>query len=146
MAAYEVSNHAKTGQASLHNQIYWIAGDWGGIGPGAHGRLTRGATRFATETRLAPKDWLKAADSGSGENSRDVLSARDAASEYLMMGLRTDHGIDVGRITALVDTDFIRKINTLEELGLVIYEAERLVTTHTGRPILNAVIRELLPD
>ena len=38
MPAYEVSNHAEPGAESQHNLIYWRYGDYGGIGPGAHGR------------------------------------------------------------------------------------------------------------
>jgi coproporphyrinogen III oxidase-like Fe-S oxidoreductase len=40
LPAYEVSNHARPGAESRHNLIYWRGGDWAGIGPGAHGRLT----------------------------------------------------------------------------------------------------------
>ena len=40
MPAYEVSNHARPGQEARHNLIYWRAGDWAAVGPGAHGRLT----------------------------------------------------------------------------------------------------------
>ncbi|MEM1234949.1 MAG: radical SAM family heme chaperone HemW, partial [Pseudomonadota bacterium] len=50
MPAYEVSNHARLGAESQHNILYWSGGDWGGIGPGAHGRLTIDGKRWATET------------------------------------------------------------------------------------------------
>ena len=40
LPAYEVSNHARPGQESRHNMTYWRYGDYVGIGPGAHGRLT----------------------------------------------------------------------------------------------------------
>jgi len=36
--AYEISNHARSGQQSRHNLIYWRYQDYIGIGPGAHGR------------------------------------------------------------------------------------------------------------
>ena len=39
LAAYEISNHAKPGEESRHNLLYWRYGDYAGIGPGAHGRL-----------------------------------------------------------------------------------------------------------
>ena len=39
LAAYEISNHARPGEESRHNLIYWRSGAWAGIGPGAHGRL-----------------------------------------------------------------------------------------------------------
>ena len=40
LPAYEISNHARPGQESRHNLVYWRYGDYVGIGPGAHGRLT----------------------------------------------------------------------------------------------------------
>ena len=59
MSAYEVSNHARPGAECQHNLIYWRAGDWAGIGPGAHGRITAGQ-RLATETPRLPAAWLAA--------------------------------------------------------------------------------------
>jgi oxygen-independent coproporphyrinogen-3 oxidase len=40
LPAYEISNHAKLGQASRHNLTYWRGDDYIGIGPGAHGRYS----------------------------------------------------------------------------------------------------------
>ena len=55
LQAYEVSNYATKGLESRHNIIYWRGGDYIGIGPGAHGRLTSSGQRVATQTALAPK-------------------------------------------------------------------------------------------
>ena len=44
LPAYEVSNHAGSDAQSRHNLIYWRGGDYVGIGPGAHGRLSLGGT------------------------------------------------------------------------------------------------------
>jgi coproporphyrinogen III oxidase-like Fe-S oxidoreductase len=38
LPAYEISNHARPGQESRHNLLYWRYGEYAGIGPGAHGR------------------------------------------------------------------------------------------------------------
>ena len=40
LAGYEISNHARPGAESRHNLVYWRYGDYAGVGPGAHGRLT----------------------------------------------------------------------------------------------------------
>ncbi len=94
MLAYEVSNHAVAGAESRHNLIYWRGGDYAGIGPGAHGRLTIGGRRMATDTPLSPNQWLEQVEkTGNGENPRQSLSQADQAAEYLMMGLRLSEGI-----------------------------------------------------
>ncbi len=57
--AYEISNHARPGEESRHNLIYWRSGAWAGIGPGAHGRLDLAGGRVATEAWRLPKAWLE---------------------------------------------------------------------------------------
>lgn len=146
LPAYEVSNHAQNGAESRHNLIYWRAGDWGGIGPGAHGRLTLDGTRWATETHLAPAAWLTAVEqSGSGETVRDAVPCNGQGEELLMMGLRLSEGIDLARYGRLADGPLDQnKINELVELGLIETRPDRLTVTSQGRPVLNAILRELL--
>lgn len=147
LPAYEVSNHARTGQESRHNLIYWSGGDYVGIGPGAHGRLTLDGTRFATWTELGPAKWLDMARRGTGESGREALSRADQASEYLMMGLRTTSGLDLIRYEALSGTSLIEeKIDFLVSQQLVRLENDHLIATRSGRALLNSIIRELLPD
>uniref|UniRef100_UPI0040486688 radical SAM family heme chaperone HemW n=1 Tax=Yoonia sp. TaxID=2212373 RepID=UPI0040486688 len=145
--AYEVSNHAKSGSESLHNRIYWRYGDYAGIGPGAHGRLTVAGQRYATETPLAPGAWRALIDrTGSGEGSRSVLTQSDAATEFLLMGLRLSEGVDLNRLASEMFHRIIPKINGLSDIGMVEREQDRLRVTTRGRPVLNAVLRHLLDD
>ncbi|RBO53261.1 coproporphyrinogen III oxidase [Rhodovulum sp. BSW8] len=148
MPAYEVSNHARPGAESRHNLIYWQAGDYAGIGPGAHGRLTLDGARLATDTPLAPAAWLdRVARTGTGELSRSPVSPADQGVEYLMMGLRLARGLSLTRYERLAGVPLDSKeINELSELGLVRAEAGFLRATAAGRAVLNAVIRALLPD
>ena len=92
LPAYEVSNHAKPGEESRHNLIYWQGGDYAGVGPGAHGRLTLDGRRWATDSATDPKIWLQASRSGSTEN-RSILSESEVFQEKLLMGLRLSDGI-----------------------------------------------------
>ncbi len=145
MPAYEVSNHAQSGQESRHNLIYWRYGDYVGIGPGAHGRLTLGGNRYATDTLLAPGAWLKAAEVGSADKGRTLLSGTDQAVEYLMMSLRLSEGSSIERYQQL-NGDALpdRAIGHLTDLGLVRVSGGYLKATTMGRPVLNGVLRELL--
>lgn len=147
MPAYEVSNHARGGAESRHNLIYWRYGDYIGIGPGAHGRLTLAGQKYATETDLIPDRWLAAAESGRGESARAIVSPQDMAGEYLMMGLRINEGIDLARYAALAGMPLKEEsLADLADLGMVVTKKGRLIATPAGRLVLNAVIERLLPD
>lgn len=147
LPAYEISNHARAGAQSRHNLVYWRAGDYAGIGPGAHGRLTLHGRRTATHTPAAPGAWLQQVErTGAGELPREVLSRRDRAAEYLMMAIRLDEGLDLERYAEVAGHELrAGAIEGLEALGMVHREGSRLRASPAGRAVLNAVIRELLP-
>ncbi|MEM5477920.1 radical SAM family heme chaperone HemW [Pacificibacter sp. AS14] len=146
MSAYEVSNHAQKGSESRHNEIYWRYGDYAGIGPGAHGRLTINGQKYATDTPLSPTLWLeKVRKTGSGEGACTSLPADEQLTEFLLMGLRLSEGVDIGRASALQGSPFVIQNKYLSEDGLITTENGRLSVTPKGRPLLNAILRELIP-
>jgi oxygen-independent coproporphyrinogen-3 oxidase len=102
MPAYEVSNHARPGAESRHNLVYWRMGDYVGIGPGAHGRVTLDGQRWATVAPKAPGAWLALVEAGrAGEDPREPVLRGEQATEYLLMSLRLSEGTDVARYEAL---------------------------------------------
>ncbi|MDP5361864.1 MAG: radical SAM family heme chaperone HemW [Paracoccaceae bacterium] len=144
-AGYEVSNHARAGFESTHNKIYWQYGDYAGIGPGAHGRLTLDGVRYATEAPLAPAGWLAQVNrTGNGDLSRAALNTDEQVAEFLLMGMRLREGVSLDRFSALRSDVFLKKINMLYGLGMVETDQGLLRLTPKGRPLLNAVLRELL--
>ncbi|MEM6407480.1 MAG: radical SAM family heme chaperone HemW [Pseudomonadota bacterium] len=145
LPAYEVSNHAKPGQESRHNLIYWRGGDYIGIGPGAHGRLTLGTDRIATETELQPLAWLqKVSQDGSGETLRSEIDAEAQLSEYLMMALRTREGAQVKRLPKPFLEKYNNKIKYLVDLDLLEKAEETIKVPPQKRILLNAILKELL--
>ena len=147
MPSYEVSNHAQKGSESRHNLIYWRYGDYAGIGPGAHSRLTLSGQKYAIDTPLSPALWLASVDAkGHGEHERSALPGYDQALEYLMMGLRITEGVDLARLSSLFGYDYSIKNKYLLDDGFLKSENGRLSVTGKGRPLLNAVIRDLIPD
>ena len=105
LPAYEISNHSKFTAQCLHNVNYWKAGDWIGIGPGAHGRFTIGANNYknilrcGTATRRSPAGWLQAVQkTGHGIETRTYEGASEFAAEMVMMGLRLNTGVSVQKI------------------------------------------------
>ncbi len=146
MAGYEISNHARPGAESRHNLVYWRYGDYAGIGPGAHGRLSQGGVRWATEAVRAPEAWLDSAEAGrTGIAARTAVDAREQAVEMLMMGLRLAEGVDTGRYARLNGTPLPEdRVAELASLGLVAAEEGRLRATDAGRAVLDAVLRRLI--
>ncbi|MEO0667732.1 MAG: radical SAM family heme chaperone HemW [Pseudomonadota bacterium] len=138
---YEVSNHARDGAESRHNLIYWRYGDYVGIGPGAHGRLTLDGTRVSTEQARMPKAWLD----GTARETRHTLTSQDAATEYMLMGLRLAEGIDLDRYEALAGTTVpLTVLSDLVENGFVKVEKRQLVVQEQGFMVLNEILRQLL--
>ncbi len=147
MPSYEVSNHARDGAQSRHNLIYWRYGDYLGIGPGAHGRLTLDGHRYATECFSNPQRWLAAAATGQTEKPRERLTKPDQASEFLMMGLRLKEGVDLDRYAVLAGAPLTdRKITPLMDIGMITHSGKRINVTDKGFMVLNAILAQLLAD
>jgi oxygen-independent coproporphyrinogen-3 oxidase len=151
MPAYEVSNHARPGAEGRHNLVYWRGGDYAGIGPGAHGRITRAdGRRLAVETLRDPAAWLaRVADAGHGLDRAEPVAPQDQATEYLLMALRLAEGADLGRHARLagapVAPDRIDRLvasGHLRRLGRA--AGARIAATPQGRIVLNALLAELL--
>ncbi|MDD2869826.1 radical SAM family heme chaperone HemW [Neomegalonema sp.] len=145
LPAYEISNHARPGAECRHNLVYWRYGDYVGVGPGAHGRITRDGRRFAVETHRAPELWLAAAErDGAGRLHEEEIAPEDQATEHLIMGLRLAEGLDMARHARLSGRAFDPgRVLRLEEEGFLRREGGRLIATAAGRRTLDAVILEL---
>jgi oxygen-independent coproporphyrinogen-3 oxidase len=142
LPAYEISNHARPGQACRHNLVYWRSGEWLGIGPGAHGRLDLDGQRFATEAWRLPRAWLERVErTGSGERTRTALTRSEQVEELLGMGLRLAEGVDLARLHAIAGRAIDEHLNP-EALNQLI--AERLLTMHAGRLAATAAGRQRL--
>ena len=147
LLAYEISNHAASARdQSRHNMIYWRSGDWLGIGPGAHGRLTRNGKRTVTEALKKPDAYIAATVKGDAPlETNEVLSDEDAAHEIVAMGLRPVAGIERARIEALLGREV--PLNTFEHLksgGWLIEQNGFLRLTPSGRLLADRITLELL--
>ena len=146
LPAYEVSNHAKPGEESRHNLVYWQGDDYIGIGPGAHSRLNNQAIHQIYKPDL----WLNAVtDKKSGEQKRKKLSTEDRASELLLTGLRLQDGIDTAHFKKLTGLNLENTLDPdglsqLLEFDLIERTDTHLRTTAEGRKCLNAVLEKLI--
>ena len=146
LPAYEVSNHARPGAESRHNLTYWRYGDYVGIGPGAHGRITMGRDKLATATERHPETWLGLVEErGHGMVDEERLGYDEQADELLLMGLRLKEGIDLvrwqelsGREPDPAREEFLISHGFIERLG-----NSRLRCTPSGMLILDSVVADL---
>jgi putative oxygen-independent coproporphyrinogen III oxidase len=148
LPAYEISNHARPGAECRHNLAYWRYEDYLGIGPGAHGRLTRGRVKYFTRQRRLPEAWLAAAErTGDPTEETAAIGRETAVEEMVMMGLRLVEGIARARLEAVAQCDiealFGISLKRLIDGGFIELDRERLRATEAGRQRLNAVLSAL---
>ena len=88
---YEISNFAKPGFESRHNLRYWYIRPYLGFGPGAHSDF--GGRRYSFVRNL--EDYIQGVETGGAIlDIDDLIPERERGSEYLMLRLRTVHGIE----------------------------------------------------
>ncbi len=152
LPAYEISNHARPGAESRHNLTYWRYGDYAGVGPGAHGRLTFGARKVATRQHRAPEAWLAAVERhGHATRAQRTLDRTLRLAELAMMGLRLRRGIPRAAFRrelacepeALFAT---RSLAALQDAGYVVLDDAGLRASPAGRLRLDSVLSHLLQD
>ena len=147
---YEISNYAAPGAESRHNLAYWRYGDYVGIGPGAHGRISLGAALVATRRHRAPEPWAERVEQqGHGSTAEEIVGQADRAREMLLMGLRLHEGVDAGRFAsrtgmALLDALDPAVLAMAEAEGYVVHTPARLIATAEGRLRLDALLPELV--
>ena len=91
---YEVSNFSLPGSECLHNQGYWSARQYVGLGPGAHSRLGQAEGRLALVNIPHPERWMCEVErAGHGVRQERNIARRDSLKELLATGLRTTAGV-----------------------------------------------------
>ncbi len=144
---YEVSNFARPGFRSRHNQVYWRNEEYLGVGPGAVSCLEgRRWKREKLPARYAAK--MKAGTDLAVESEQ--LDADGSLGETMMLGLRLRDGLPLERIRARFGVEprerFALELARLQSEGLLHLEADTLRLTHRGLLLANDVLAAFLPD
>jgi coproporphyrinogen III oxidase-like Fe-S oxidoreductase len=133
-SAYEISNHARGPEhQSAHNRIYWSSGDWAGVGPGAHGRLTSGPQRWAIEAAEKPGEYLQQVKTnGLGWAVVDALDPLAQARERVSMGCASSRALrpPTSRNSACNSPAPVAEFLAA---GLITNENGRIALTRSGR-------------
>ena len=143
--AYEVSNHGRGVAArSAHNLHVWRGGDYLGLGPGAHGRLTLDGARTATIAHKGIGDYVTGVAAGTPWMECEALDLRAAAEERVLLGLRTVEGVALAELAVLDRNVETGALAGLIADGFLTVAGGRVVATTAGRPVLDGVLRALL--
>ncbi len=161
---YEVASYARPGKECHHNQAYWTGVPYLGLGTGASGMLTRqGYERLRTVCPQLPGVSDSVArvrmrvTSGREQIARDprpealhfdleLMDARQAAAEDLMLGCRMAAGVGPGLLTlaaGIMGADLEGAVQRVVERGLASWERGRLVPTHQGWLLGNELYGEM---
>ncbi|MBS3966046.1 MAG: radical SAM family heme chaperone HemW [Truepera sp.] len=142
---YEVSNHARPGCESRHNQVYWHGEFFLGLGPSAASFLPRCLGGGVGERRINPpiKGWLR------GDLPEIVaVGGRRYLEDVLMTGLRTRRGVDLAALSAksgleveVLLQDWLARYS---QLGWLTRQGPVLQATPAGLIRLNRLVQELL--
>lgn len=131
---YEISNFARPGFRSQHNQAYWRGADYVGLGPSAWS--TRGAKRWqniADHREYARRLFARE----SPINLREELTAEMKRTERVALGLRTSDGIRSNLVAE-------KRANDLIEAGLLFETDNRFFLSPAGKLVADSVAEELL--
>jgi oxygen-independent coproporphyrinogen-3 oxidase len=141
---YEVSNYARPGHRSRHNQIYWRAEEYLGLGPGACGYL--GDVRYGN-VKPVERYGSMVARGLSPLGTHETLTPRQRLAERLILGLRLRDGVPMEWIDERVAAEPGRLPAVLEawrERGLLVEGEGRLSLTEAGFLLSDALFMELL--
>ena len=145
LPAYEISNHAKPGHECWHNMASWRGGDYIGLGPGAHGRVSGPRGRLATQAVRKPADWLAAvAADGHGWQDMHILDDDARAGEAVMLGLRLTAGVALADLAARGVVLDAAKLAAARDDGLLSDNALRVQASPRGHLLLDTLIGRLL--
>ena len=141
---YEISNFAQTDRESRHNLKYWTLGEYLGFGPGAHSDF--GSVRFAWERDL--DSYIRGVESGEPPMSEHQrLSPQERDEEWVMLGLRTAHGLNPAEFTrrfARPFDSFLPFLQQCRAAGYAVEEDGCWRLTPQGFLLSNQIISGLL--
>ena len=131
---YEISNYARPGFRSEHNQAYWSGADYIGLGPSAFSTLEFERWQNVLDhTEYARRLFANESPVGSVEK----LTPEMKRTERIALGLRTHEGISVDTLEQNQAEELIRH-------GLLVQNANRVSLTRAGRVLADSVAAEVL--
>lgn len=146
---YEVSAYARAGRRCAHNLNYWRYGDYIGIGAGAHGKITVGATQQILRRWKVkhPTAYLAAAGTPDAIGGDDDITLERRPFEFMLNALRLQDGFALADFTATTGLPAEHIATPLEQArqrGLLALSGTHVMPTALGRRFTNDVIELFL--
>ena len=146
---YETSAFARPGHSCRHNLNYWTFGDYLGIGPGAHSKLTNHEGARRQMRHKSPKAYLAAVETGSFIQTDDPILPDDLTGEFMMNALRLNEGFGIDlyeRYTGLPWLVVARQVDAAIRDGFLEWAMpnKHLRPTRQGRRFLNVLLQRFL--
>lgn len=142
---YEVSNFARPGCRSRHNQVYWSGDGYFGYGPGA-ARYINGVRETNHRSTTTYLNRVLASESPVAE--REELSSESRARELLVFGLRRIDGVSRRQFrvrTGFECDDLVSApLRKFVELGLLTDDGEQIRITREGLFVSDAMWPDML--
>ena len=143
---YEISNFARQGSRSRHNQLYWTGEPYMGAGPSAHSYT--GTGRRWNVSHLGK--YMKAVQEGNPYWEEEHLTTRDRFHDYLITSLRTLRGADLHQLEREIGTRYVhaleRKSGPFLKSGSMVRRGNRLIIPPEHWLITDHILRELFLD
>jgi oxygen-independent coproporphyrinogen-3 oxidase len=142
---YEVSNFARPGCRSRHNETYWAGDGYFAYGPGA-ARYMNGVRETNHRSTSTYLKRMLAGQSPVAE--REKLAPEARARELLVFGLRRMEGVSRHEFTArtgmALDALLCPPLQKFVELGLLYDDGEHIRLTREGLFVSDAIWPDLL--
>jgi oxygen-independent coproporphyrinogen III oxidase len=148
---YEISNFAQPGRECLHNLNYWRSGDYIGVGPSAHGRLTVIDNDIIKVERTINKTvgYIESQEKdGSWLEESTTCSTTESGNDCLVMGLRLHEGMCRKTYEILSGSDLViqqpQTVKELQKAGLLTVTQDKISLTNKGLLLSDAILEKLL--
>ena len=150
-AQYEISAYAKAGRQCAHNLNYWRFGDYFGIGAGAHGKISSGASgEILRRWKIKnPRDYLAQAAGPGRIGGDDPIAPDNRPFDYMLNALRLVGGFSLSDFearTGLPRETICKELQHATLRGWLEIDGDRVRPTELGRRFANDVMQLFLRD
>ena len=143
---YEISNFSREGFYSRHNSLYWLGGNYLGLGPSAHSY--NGHSRQWNVSNIG--QYIKLDDYGTVVEEREVLTMAQRYNEYILTSLRTVWGCDAVHISNAFGSEFrdyfLRNVVKYMDKKQLSSEGSKFYLTDEGKLFADGISADLFMD